>query len=408
MSRVLILVENLPVPLDRRVWQEAGALRDAGYDVTVICPRMRGWVQPEEVREGIRIYRYWIPGEAGSLGGFFAEYAAALVGSLWCSLKARRDGDFEVIHLCNPPDILFLVALPWRLLTGSRVIFDVHDLWPEMFAAKFSRRNPIYWLTRLAERATLALADAVIATNESVREVVMRRGRKREEEVLVVRTAPNRMDLDAPEDLELKKGRRYLVGYIGVMGDADGVEFLIRAAHHLTKELGREDVQFLLMGTGPDFSRLQALRDELGLADYVDMPGRVTDAFLFRALRTIDLGVGCDPINEYNHHCTMNKTLEYMAFGKAQVLFDLKEGRFSAGDAALYVKENDAAQLAEGMVELLDDEPRRREMGRIGQRRLAEQLGWERSVAALKTAYQRARRSAVEAGAVEGETANSF
>ena len=218
----------------------------------------------------------------------------------------------------------------------------------------------------------------------------MRRGRKREEEVLVVRTAPNRMDLDAPEDLELKKGRRYLVGYIGVMGDADGVEFLIRAAHHLTKELGREDVQFLLMGTGPDFSRLQALRDELGLADYVDMPGRVTDAFLFGALRTIDLGVGCDPINEYNHHCTMNKTLEYMAHGMPLVQFDLTEGRVSAGDAALYAEGSSPEDLARKLLQLLDDADLRGAMGRIGRERIERLFAWERQEPELLAAYDHA------------------
>jgi glycosyltransferase involved in cell wall biosynthesis len=239
-----------------------------------------------------------------------------------------------VIHLCNPPDLLFLVALPYKLLGRVKVIFDVHDLWPEMFEAKFKRRGPLYWAVRLAERATLALADTVIATNQSVLAAVKKRGHKPDNRVFVVRTAPNQLDTAAPVDPSLKKGRAHLVGYIGVMGDADGVGYLVRNAHHLVKTRGRTDIQFFLMGTGPEYEDLKRLRDELDLADFVDMPGRVSNEFLFSALQTMDPGVACDPINRYNDHCTMNKTLEYMAFGKPQVMFATVEGRFSAGEAA--------------------------------------------------------------------------
>ncbi len=388
--RILILVENLPVPLDRRVWQEACALRDAGHDVTVICPQMRGYTQAEEVLDGIQIYRHWISSEAKGIRGFIAEYTTALWGEFRCAWKAWRKGRFDVIHLCNPPDILFLIALPYKLFFGVKVIFDVHDLWPEMFEAKFGRRGLLYWAVRIAERCTLALADAVMATNQSVLAAVKKRGHKKDAEVFIVRTAPNQLPTDTPEDPALRNGRRFLVGYIGVMGNADGVHYLIQAAHHITTTRGRSDVQFLLMGGGPEHEELVRLRDSLNLQDCVSMPGRVSNEFLFTALKTMDLGVACDPINDYNDHCTMNKTLEYMAFAKPQVMFGTVEGRFSAGDAALYVMENSAEKLGDAILQLLDDEHRRQDMGRIGQARLTNDLSWPRSVQELLRAYSTA------------------
>jgi glycosyltransferase involved in cell wall biosynthesis len=334
MLRILILVENLPVPLDRRVWQEACALRDAGNDVTVICPQMRGYTEAFEVLDGITIYRHWITGEAKGIKGFLGEYASALWGELKCAVKAWKRTGFDVIHLCNPPDLLFLVALPFKWLAGVKGIYDVHDLWPEMFKAKFGRRGPFYWCVRLAERCTLGLADAVMVTNRSVLAAVKRRGRKKDDEVFVVRTAPDRLKASSLEDPSLRNGRRFLVGFVGVMGSADGVHHLIGAAHHIVARARRDDVQFLLMGGGPEYDHLVKRRDELGLENCVAMPGRVTDEFLFTALTTMDLGVACDPINDYNDQCTMNKTLEYMAFGKAQVMFGTREGMYSAGGAA--------------------------------------------------------------------------
>ncbi len=388
--RVLIIVENLPVPLDRRVWQEACALRDAGHEVTVICPQMRGYTEPEEVLEGIQIYRHWITDEAKGIKGFLGEYASALWGELGCAIKAWRRTGFDVIHLCNPPDLLFLVALPFKLIAGVKVIYDVHDLWPEMFEAKFGKRGLLYWAVRLAERATLWLADAVMATNQSVLAAVKLRGKKRDDEVFVVRTAPNKLSTARPEDAALKNGRKYLVGYIGVMGNADGVNYLVDAAQYIVKTRSREDVQFLLMGSGPEHADLIKQRDALGLQDFVAMPGRVSNDFLFTALKTMDLGVACDPINDYNDHCTMNKTLEYMAFSKAQVMFGTREGRFSAGDAARYVMENSAEKLGDAILEMLDDEAARNRMGTLGYQRLSTELSWEKSVEQLLATYERA------------------
>ena len=390
---ILILVENLPVPLDRRVWQESCALRDAGYEVIVICPQMRGFTTPEEKLDGIQIYRHWISEEAGGFTGFFREYASALWGEFRLAWKAWRRHRFKIIHLCNPPDLLFLTALPYKLFCGVKVIYDVHDVWPEMFEAKFNGRGLFYRAVRLAERMTHACANVVLATNESVKSIAITRGKKKPEKVFVVRTAPKIATQKAPPDPALKKGRKFLVGYMGVMGNADGVNYLVEAAAHLVNQMDRRDVQFLLMGTGPEHVNLVAQRDRLGLQEFVDLPGRVSNDFLFTALQTIDVGASCDPINTYNDHCTMNKVLEYMAFGKPQVLFDLKEGRASAADAAVYVPENSAVKLAEAISKLLDDPAARERMGRLGSERICTQLNWERSVVQLLAAYDAVLKS---------------
>ena len=278
---ILIIVENLPVPLDRRVWQESCALRDAGYEVVVICPQMRGFTAAEEKLDGIQIYRHWISEEARGFLGFVSEYISALWGEMRLAWKAWRRHRFKTIHLCNPPDLLFLVALPYKMFCGARVIYDVHDVWPEMFEAKFGKRGLLYWLVRGAERLTYACADIVLATNQSVRDVALRRGNKTSDHVFVVRTAPKLDKIAYRPNDALKKNRPYLVGYVGVMGNADGVQYLIDAADHLVNKCGRRDVQFLLMGTGPEYPRLVEQRDRLDLKDHVDMPGRVSNEALF-------------------------------------------------------------------------------------------------------------------------------
>ncbi len=383
---VCIIVENLPVPLDRRVWQQSCALRDAGYEVVVICPQMRGFNESEEVIDDIQVYRHWISEEAGEVGGFLREYSSALWGEFKLLWKAWRRHRFDIVHLCNPPDLLFLVAAPYKL-TGTRIIYDVHDICPEMFEAKFGKRGLLYWAVRAAEWATHFFADVVIATNESVRNIALSRGGQVPDNVFVVRTAPKITDTRAKPEPALKKTRKHLVSYVGVMGNADGVRYIIEAAHHLVNISGRDDIQFLLMGSGPEYDKLVALRNELGLIDFIDLPGRVSNEFLFTALQTMDLGVSSDPINPYNDHCTMNKVLEYMTFAKPQVMFDLKEGRFSAGDAARYVPENSSQALGQTIADLLDDPEERERMGRLGHERFHSLLNWEKSVEQLKAAY---------------------
>lgn len=386
---ILIVVENLPVPLDRRVWQESCALRDAGYDVTVICPKMRGYTKAEETIDGIRIYRHWITEEAGGFFGFLGEYASALIGETILAWKAWRRHGFKVIHLCNPPDLLFLVAAPFKLL-GVKVIYDVHDLWPEMFRAKFKKKGLVFGFVKVAERLTYAVADVVMTTNHSVSRVALGRGKKSDDRVFVVRTSPQIRAPDVSTDETLRNGRIYLVGYIGVMGNTDGVHLLLDIIRQIVFDRGRADIQFLLMGTGPEFDQLIQTRDDLGLGDFVDMPGRVTNEFLFTALKTMDVGVSCDPSDGYNDHCTMNKVLEYMAFGKAQVMFDLAEGRASADDASEYVPGNSTSEFADAIIQLLEDPSKREHMGSIGIERINGELHWDRSVEQMLEAYESA------------------
>ena len=352
----------------------------------MICPQMRGFNESEEVIDDIQVYRHWISEEAGEVGGFLREYSSALWGEFKLLWKAWRRHRFDIVHLCNPPDLLFLVAAPYKL-TGTRIIYDVHDICPEMFEAKFGKRGLLYWAVRAAEWATHFFADVVIATNESVRNIALSRGGQVPDNVFVVRTAPKITDTRAEPEPALKKTRKHLVSYVGVMGNADGVRYIIEAAHHLVNISGRDDIQFLLMGSGPEYDKLVALRNELGLIDFIDLPGRVSNDFLFTALQTMDLGVSSDPINPYNDHCTMNKVLEYMTFAKPQVMFDLKEGRFSAGDAARYVPENSAQALGQAIADLLDDPEERERMGRLGHERFHSLLNWEKSVEQLKAAY---------------------
>jgi glycosyltransferase involved in cell wall biosynthesis len=387
---VLIIVENLPVPPDRRVWQECQALRDAGYTVLVISPKMKSFVKPYESIDGIHIYRHKIV-EAKGIFGFFAEYTTALWSETLLAWKLWFKHRFKLIHMCNPPDLMFAVAWPFKLL-GVRVIFDVHDLWPEMFEAKFRKRNLFYWAVRGAQRLNYACADVVLATNETNRQAALQNGKKDPSRVFLVRTAPKIPEANLPANPALKKGRRFLVGYVGVMGSADGVDLLLETASIIVHQLGRKDIQFILLGDGPEFDDLLALRDRLNLSGFVDMPGWANNDTLVPTLKTIDLGVTCDIPNGYNHSCTMNKVLEYMAFGKPQVSFDLVETRASALDAGLYVSEVSAQKLADAIVALLDNPELREKMGRRGHDRLHHELNWEKSVAELLRAYDSALR----------------
>ena len=347
---------------------------------------MHGYTNPAEKLDDIQIYRHWIGEEANSIVGFFREYSSALWGELRLLCKAWRRHRFDIIQVCNPPDILFIAAAPFKL-AGVKLIYDVHDATPEMFEAKFGKRGLLYWAVRIAEWFTYFFANTVITTNKSVSEIATGRGTKTEKDVFIVRSAPKIPTLEIKLNQTLKKGRKYLVGYVGVMGSADGIDQIIRSAHYLVQKQGRKDIQFLLMGFGPEYENLIKLRDKLGMKDFIDLPGRVEGAELFSALSTMDLGVSGDPINPYNHHCTMNKVLEYMAMGKPQVSFDLKESRYSAGDAALFVNEVSSQALGQAISNLIDDPKRRKIMGDIGHERFHSDLNWEKSVQQLKAAY---------------------
>lgn len=387
---ILILVENLSVPADRRVWQESRALIDAGFKVTVICPRGTEHDRdPEAVIEGVRILRYPLRPATGGPLGYLREYSLALYHTLRLAWNVRREGRIDVVQACNPPDLFFLIALVLRP-GGTRFVFDHHDLVPELFVSRFAGcARFLYWLTRLAERLTFAAADGVISTNENYRRVAIERGRMAADRIAVVRNAPdlNRFVRREPDE-GLRRGKRHLLAYLGVMGPQDGVDYALRAVQLLRTEIGRDDIHCVFMGAGDSLDDITALSEQFGVADIVEFPGWVGDEFIQRCLSTADVCLSPDPITPFNNVSTMNKVVEYMAMARPVVSFDLVETRVSAGDAAVYVAANDERGFAKAIDDLLNDPERRRRLGELGRRRVEQELSWELSRRELVRFYQ--------------------
>ena len=387
-KRVLILVENLPSPFDRRVWQEASALRDAGYLVSIICPTGKGYEKKFEAIDGIDIWRYDLPLEGSGAGGYLVEYSVALLRTFLLAWRVYFGRGFDVVHACNPPDLFFIIGRFFKLF-GKKFVFDHHDINPELYEAKFGRRDFFHRVLLKLEYWTFRTADMAIATNESYRRIAIERGRMPPERVFVVRSGPSLDRLKIlPPDESLKRGRRYLVGYVGVMGKQEGIDYLLRAARHIVRERGRVDVHFGLVGGGTSLEEMKALAHELGVADHVTFTGRVPDRELLAMLNTADVCVNPDVANEMNDKSTMNKIMEYMALGKPIVQFDLTEGRCSALDASLYARPNDALDLAAKILKLLDDAPLRASMGDAGRERVLNKLAWRYEVPRLLAAYE--------------------
>jgi glycosyltransferase involved in cell wall biosynthesis len=404
-GRVLILVENLPVPFDRRVWQEACTLRDAGWAVSIICPTGKGYERRREYLDGIAIHRYRLPFEASGAFGYLLEYGTALFWSFVLSLRVLFTRGFDVVHACNPPDLFFLIGGFYKLF-GKKFVFDHHDLSPELYEAKFGRRGFFHRLLLKLERWTFRTADVSLATNESYRKIALERGGMDPERVFVVRSGPSleRIRIQ-PAQERLKRGRRYLVGYVGVMGRQEGIDLLLQAVRVVVRAFGRDDVHFGVVGGGTSLEEMRALAENLGIADYVTFTGRVSDDELLGMLNTADLCVNPDRACALNDKSTMNKIMEYMALGKPVVQFDLTEGRRSAGEASLYAKPDDAADLAAKMLELLDDAQRRACMGRYGRARIERSLEWRHQAPRLLAAYAMLRQGAAGRSAARGAQA---
>jgi len=385
--RILIIVENLPLPFDRRVWQEARTLAAAGYLVSIICPKAPGYEKSFEEIEGIHIHRHWLPKEADGALGYALEYSVALLMEFLLSLKIAFGRGFDVLQACNPPDTIFLIGGFYKLF-GKKFVFDHHDINPELYEAKFGKKGWGRKLLVALERMSFRTADMVISTNESYRGIAIGRGGKDPADVFVVRSGPDLTRIKrVPPKPELKKGRKYLVGYVGVMGKQEGIDLLLQAVEYIVKQLARTDIHFGLVGGGTELPAMRELAQTMGVADYVTFTGRAPDAELLDMLNTADLCVNPDRANEMNDRSTMNKIMEYMALGKPVVQFDLTEGRVSAGDASWYARPNDVVDLAQKMVALLEDENQRIHMGAIGRDRVEHALSWQHEAPRLLAAY---------------------
>ncbi len=386
--RVLFLAENLPCPFHTRVWQEARTIHDAGATVSIICPTAPGFEARYEVIDGIHIHRHPLPFEARRAAGFLLEYSAAMFWQFSLAWRVFLGRGFDVIHAANPPDLLFLIAGFFKLLFGRKFIYDQHDINPELYEAKFGRRDLFHRLLLRCERLSFRLADISIATNESYRQIALDRGGRNPDEVFVVRSGP---DLDRlrprPENAEWKQGRPFGVGYVGVMGYQEGLHHLLAAIDYLVHEQGREDIQFLCIGDGPERRRLIDQARERGIEDFVSFPGRLPDEDMVAALCAADICVNPDDANEMNDKSTMLKIMEYMALGKPVVQFELTEGRVSAQDAALYAAPNDPVDLAAKIVDLLADPDARRRLGERGRIRVETELAWNFEAPKLLSAY---------------------
>ena len=388
---VLIIVENLTVPLDRRVWQEAHALRDAGYTVSVVCPKGGRYTESYEKLEGIHVFRHPLPYEADGAMGYLIEYSWALVWELALSIKAWFKVGFDVVQACNPPDLMFLVGGFWKVLFGKAFVFDHHDINPELYEAKFGRRNLFHKLLLKLERWTFRTADVSIATNETFRDIAIERGGMSTDRVFVVRSIPDlsRFRRVKP-NLDLRKGRRHLAGYVGIMGAQDGVDLLIRAMGELVHGKGRRDVQCAIVGSGTELAALQRLALELDIEDYVTFTGFQSGEPLLASLSAFDIGVIPDSKNTYNDKISMNKVFEYMCLGIPIVGFDLVEGRKMAAGAALYASECTASALAAEMERLLDSEALRTSLSLEGLARAKSLLRWDQEQLHLIAAYETA------------------
>ena len=389
-KKVLIIVENLPVPFDGRVWKESLALRANGYEVSVLCPRGKGYRQGYELLEGVHIYRHPMPQEGNGILGYLTEYGCALLWEIFYSWWIYFRRGFDVIQGCNPPDDIFLVALPFKLL-GVKYIFDHHDANPELYLSKYEREDAFYRIQVKLEKWTYRFADVVMATNNSYKELATSRGGLAPEDVFVVRNGPDTKTFKpVPPNPALKYGKPYLVGYVGNMGAQEGLDILLDVAAHI-KSLGRNDVHFTCVGGGPALAELRKAVKDKGLSDMVNFTGRIPDKEMIEILSTADVCVNPDKPCEMNDISTMIKITEYMALGKAIVQFDLKEGKFTAMEASLYVDEKVGVKdFVEKILRLLCDAEARKQMGQFGRKRIDEALSWDHSMPNLLAAYDRA------------------
>ena len=386
--KVLIIVENLPVPFDTRVWQEATTLAENGYLVSVICPKGKGYDADYEYLKGVHVYRHDLPAEGNGALGYAREYFCALREELRLAKRIYKERGFHVIHGCNPPDDIYMVARRFKK-KGVDYVFDHHDICPELFEAKFGKASGLLYKSQLwLERQTYKHCAFAFVTNESYKQIAISRGGMKEDKVFVLRSGPKLERLKiTPAKSEIKRGRRFMVGYVGVIGQQEGIEYLLKAAKYIKEELHRDDIFWGVVGGGPHLEALRKQSLEMGLDDILEFTGRVSDEVLLDYLNTADVCVNSDEYNAMNDKSTMNKILEYMALGKPIVQFDLTEGRFSAQEASLYAEPNNAIDMADKIIQLLDNPAKRKKMSEYGRQRIVNELSWEHTSRALLEGY---------------------
>jgi glycosyltransferase involved in cell wall biosynthesis len=385
----VIIVENLPVPMDRRVWQEALALKRAGWTVSVICPATERYPLSYEELDGIAIYRHPLPLEARGRFAFLFEYAAALFHESRLLWKVWWQRGFQVIHACNPPDLIFLVALPFKLL-GKRFLFDHHDVCPELFEAKFNRKGLVHRVLLLAEKCTFMAADLVVSANDTYRDIAIMRGGKRPDDVITVYSIPDKSRIHrVPADVEARKGKTFVLGYVGVIGDQDGVDHLVLAVEHLIKNCGFSDFHAIVVGDGPALVSARQLATDRGLDEFITFTGYLSGEALLRQLSTFDIGLMPDPVNAYNDKISMNKVFEYSALGIPSVAYPLTETRRLLGTAGVYAAGDTPAALADACMELVEDDELRDQCAREATRLAQRSFSWDREANKLVAAYER-------------------
>lgn len=386
--KVLIIVENLPVPFDTRVWQEATTLAMNGYTVSVICPKGKGYTQEEEYLQGVHIFRHDLPAEGNGAVGYAKEYLTALKEELRLAKKVYKEIGFDVIHGCNLPDDIYMVAKHFKKY-GVKYVFDHHDICPELFEAKFGKTSGLLYKSQLwLEKQTYKHCTFAFVTNESYKKIAIERGKMNPNNVIVLRSGPKleRMRIMLPVE-SIKRGYKYMVGYLGVIGQQEGIEYLLDAAKYIKEH--DNNVFWGIVGGGPHLKALKKQAHDMGLDDCVEFTGRASDQQMLEYLNTADVCVNSDKYNSMNDKSTMNKILEYMALAKPIVQFDLTEGRYSAQDASLYAKNNDAEDMAKKIMELLDNPELRKKMGAYGRNRVVNELSWEHTSKALLEGYEK-------------------
>ena len=388
-KHIVFIVENLSVPFDRRVWREAKTMNNAGFKVSVICPKGQNTDHESRVIiDGIEIFRYKIPLSQDSKAGYIKEYVTAFIATLARLIRIFARSRIHAIHVANPPDIFFPLGWIGKVI-GCKFVFDQHDLAPETYQHKFGSNNTsmIHTVLLRCEKFTYKIADHVISTNKSIKQFAIGRGGKKEKDVTIIRNGPDKDFYAVAPDKSLAKGKTYLAAYIGVMGTQDGVDYIIKAVNYLINDKNFKDVYYILIGYGDEYENHKELIECFNLSEYIEMPGRLSDIEVLTILSSADICLAPDPKNGLNEFHTMNKIMDYMLLGKPIVSFDLKESIYSAGDAAVYIENNDYEEFGNAIINLLSDSEKCKMMGEFGKEKVEKELKWEYSINKLTSIY---------------------